>query len=77
MYHIIRPFHMCHSVVFRMFTELCNQEQVSFRIFHHPKKKLGAHSVIPPQQPLVCSLSVDLPVLGVTRSWSRAICGLL
>ena len=79
-YSIIHPFKMCHSVVFSMFTDMCNHHPVNFRTFHHFKEKphtiwLCLHS-LPTLNNHQSTFFINVPCLDILCKWVIQYVGL-
>ena len=86
MCHNIHPFKVYKTVVYSVFTNLCNHHHHLIpEHFHDPKKKIHSpwHSLStsPYPQPLATtnpfSVCIDLPILDILHKWNKAICSVL
>lgn len=65
-YHYSHPSKVCNSVVFSIFTRLCDHHHC-VQNFHHPRKKLHASpSMLTSPHPLFCEPSAASPLLSVS-----------
>ena len=85
-HHKTHLFKVYNSVVFSMFTRLCNHHRpLISEHSHHPQKKPPVHQQSLPTLPCprpgnhqpACLISVGLPLLDISYEWNPTIQGLM